>query len=122
MSLCATQAVADVTATRRWNDYIADLQARLTRERGLIPWETTLQNSNERANVNWRLFTMEWVVPFTCIIFAPNGIVTSMVDLPKGLTFRLLDPERPDRLPVLRGINFEPYKSFLAAQKPKSSS
>jgi hypothetical protein len=122
ISLCATQAMADIAATRRWNDYVAELQSRLTRERGLIPWETAMNTSNERANINWRLFTMQWVAPYTCIIFAPNGIVTSMVDLPKSLTFRPLDPERPDRLPKLRGINFEPYKSFFADQKSKDSS
>jgi hypothetical protein len=122
ISLCTTQAVADIAATRRWNEYVIDLQSRLTRERGLIPWETTLNTRNERADINWRLFNMEWVIPFTCVIFSPDGVVTSMVDLPKGFTLRLLDPERPDRLPKLRGINFEPYKSFFAAQKSKDSS
>jgi hypothetical protein len=117
ISLCVAQAVADVAATRRWNDYVVDLQSRLTSERGLIPWDTALHTANERADINWRLFEMPWVIPYTCVIFAPNGIVSSIVDLPEGTTFRPLDPERPERLPKLRGVNFAPYKSFFDAQK-----
>jgi hypothetical protein len=117
ISLCAAQAVADVAATRRWNAYVVDLQSRLANGRGLIPWETTLQTADAAADINWRLFEIGWVVPFTCIIFAPNGIVNAIIDLPKGTTFRPLDPERPDRLPALRGINYAPYKRFLADRR-----
>jgi hypothetical protein len=113
LSLCATQAVADVVATRRWNAYVADLQSRLADGRGLIPWETTLHTANERADINYRLFEIGWIVPYTCIIFAPNGIVNAIIDLPEGTTFRPLDPERPDSLPELRGIDYAPYKRFL---------
>ena len=120
ISLCVTQAVADAAATRRWNAYVADLQSRLIKWRGLVPWEETLQTGDERADTNWRLFNIGWVVPFPCIIFAPNGIVNAIIDLPKGTTFRLLDPERPDLLPKLRGINFAPYKQYLADQSTPS--
>jgi hypothetical protein len=115
-SLCATQAVADAAATRRWNTYVADLQSRLIEWQGLVPWEETLQTGDERADTNWRLFNIGWVVPFPCIIFAPNGTVNAIIDLPKGTSFRPLDPERPDLLPKLRGINFAPYKRYLADQ------
>ncbi|SHH48963.1 hypothetical protein [Bradyrhizobium erythrophlei] len=116
ISLCATQAVADAVATRRWNAYVADLQSRLVKWHGLIPWEETLQTGDERADTNWRLFDIGWVVPLPCIIFAPNGIVNAIIDLPEGTSFRPLDPERPDLLPKLRGIDFAPYKRFLAGQ------
>jgi hypothetical protein len=119
ISLCATQAVADAAATQRWNAYVADLQSRLVKWQGLVPWEETLQTGDARADTNWRLFNIGWVVPFPCIIFAPNGIVKAIIDLPKGTTFRLLDPERPDLLPKLRGINFTPYKRYhQSANKP----
>src|SRR3984957_20833393 len=39
ISLCATQAVTDAAATRRWNAYVADLQSRLVKWDGLIPLE-----------------------------------------------------------------------------------
>jgi len=116
VTLCATQAVADVIATRRWNAYVADLQSRLAEWRGLIPWETTLQTGDERTDTNWRLFNIGWIVPYPCVIFAPNGVVNAIIDLPEGVNFRPLDPERPDLLPKLRGINFAPYKRFLADQ------
>jgi hypothetical protein len=116
ISLCATQAVADAVATRRWNAYVADLQSRLVKWHGLIPWEETLQTGDERADTNWRLFNIGWVVPLPCIIFAPNGIVNAIIDLPEGTSFRPFDPERPDLLPKLRGIDFAPYKRFLAGQ------
>jgi hypothetical protein len=115
-SLCAAQAVADAAATRRWNAYVADLQSRLIKWQGLVPWEETLQTGDERADTNWRLFNIGWVVPFPCIIFAPNGVVNAIIDLPKGTSFRLLDPERPDLLPKLRGIDFAPYKRYFAKQ------
>ena len=118
-SLCLTQAVADTIATRRWDAYVADLQSRLLKWRGLIPWEKTLQTGDERADANWRLFNIGWVVPFPCIIFAPNGIVSAIIDLPKGTTFRPLDPERPDLLPKLRGISFEPYMRYLTQSQGK---
>jgi hypothetical protein len=116
ISLCATQAVADAVATRRWNAYVADLQSRLVKWQGLVPWEETLQTGDERADTNWRLFNIGWVVPFPCIIFAPNGMVNAIIDLPKGTSFRPLDPERPDLLPKLRGISFVRYKHYLADQ------
>ena len=49
-------------------------------------------------------------------VITPNGIVNAIIDLPKGTTFRPFDPERPDLLPKLRGIDFAPYKRFLAGQ------
>jgi hypothetical protein len=118
--LCAAQVTADVRATQRWNEYIADLQSRLVNGHGLIPWETTLHTDNERADTNWRIFKIEWVIPYMCVDFAPNGVVNTMIDLPKGLTFRPLDPEKLDRLPKLRGIDFGPYKRFLIEQKSGS--
>ena len=117
ISLCAAQVVADVCATRRWNAYIVDLQSRLVSGHGLIPWEATLHTGDERRDTDWRIFKIEWVIPYMCIIFAPNGVVNAMIDLPKDLTFRPLDPEKPDRLPKLRGIDFGPYKRFLITQK-----
>jgi hypothetical protein len=40
-----------------------------------------------------------------------------MIDLPINVTFRPLDPEWPDRLPELLGIDFGPFKLFSADQK-----
>ena len=51
-----------------------------------------------------------------CIILAPKGVVNAIIDLPKDLTFRLLDPELPDSLPKLNGIDYAPYQRYLAAQ------
>ena len=117
ISLCVAQVVADVCATRRWNAYIVDLQSRLVNAHGLIPWEATLHTGDDRVDTDWRIFKIEWVIPYMCIVFAPNGVVNAMIDLPKNLTFRPLDPERPDRLPKLRGVDFAPYKRFLITQK-----
>jgi hypothetical protein len=121
ISLCATQTVADVAATRRWNAYVADLQSRLVNGRGLIPWETTLHTANERADINWRLTQIGWVVPYDSIVYAPNGVVHAIISSPLGTTYRPLDPEQPDHLPRLRDINYGPYLGFLATQKSGSS-
>jgi hypothetical protein len=117
ISLCATQTVADVAATARWNAYVVDLQSRLANGRGLIPWETTLHTANRRADINWRLMNIGWVVPFDCIIYAPNGIVRAIIDTPTGTAFQPLNLKEPDHLPNLRGVNYTPYKGFLASQK-----
>jgi len=117
ISLCIAQAVTDVAATRQWNDYIADLQTTLDHEHGLIPWETRLSVANRRTAIDWRAFEIAWTIPYMCIIFAPKGVVNSIIDLPRDLTFRPLDPERPDRLPKLSGIDFAPYKHYLAEQR-----
>jgi hypothetical protein len=111
ISLCATQAVADVNATRRWTSYVTDLQSRLAIGRGLVPWEATLQTADEQADTNWRLFKIGWVMPHMSIIFAPNGIVRAIIAPPEGRTSSL--PLDPDHLPELRGINYAPYKRFL---------
>jgi hypothetical protein len=121
ISLCAAQAAADVVETRRWKTYIADLQATLVTERGLIPWETRLSVANRRAAIDWTKFEFIWTVPYMCIIFAPGGVVNAMIDLPKNLSFRPLDPELPDRLPVLNGIDYTTYRRYFAAQaSPRS--
>jgi hypothetical protein len=117
ISLCIAQAVTDLAATRQWNDYIADLQTTLDHEHGLIPWETRLSVGNRRTANDWRAFEIAWTIPYMCIIFAPNGVVNSIIDLPRDLTFRPLDPERPDRLPKLSGIDFAPYKRYLDEQR-----
>jgi hypothetical protein len=115
ISLCVAQSFADVAATWRWDAYVMDLRSRLTNGNGLIPWEATLHSGDERADINWRIFEIAWVIPFLCVIFAPKGVVKAMIDLPKGLTFRPLDPERPDDLPEIRGIDFAPYKQILGS-------
>jgi hypothetical protein len=110
VSLCVTQGVTDVAATWRWNAYVMDLRSRLTNGRGLIPWEATLNSGDERADINWQIFEISWVVPVLCVIFAPKGVVGAMINMPKGTAFRPLDPERPNDLPKIRGIDFTPYK------------
>jgi hypothetical protein len=117
ISLCATQTVADMAATARWNAYVVDLKSRLENGRGLIPWETTLHTANQRADLNWRLVNIDFAVPFECIIYAPNGIVRAIIDTPTGTAFRPLNLKDPDRLPNLRGVDYTPYKDFLSSQK-----
>ena len=78
--------------------------------------DDTLHGERTRRH-EWRIFKIEWVIPYRCIRFAPTGVVSAMIDLPKDLTFRLLDPEKPDRFPELPGIDYAPYKRFLAIQK-----
>jgi hypothetical protein len=106
-----------MTATWRWDAYAMDLRSRLTNGSGLIPWEATLHTGDNRTDTNWRIFQIGWVVPFLCVIFAPNGVVQAMIDMPKGTTFRPLDPERPDDLPEIRGVDFSPYKRILGSRK-----
>jgi len=111
-SLCVTQAVSDLVATHRWNSYIDDLRSRLAHGQGLIPWEATLQTSSELADANWKLFNKGWIVPYHSIIFAPNGVVRSIVGLPSGTSYRPVDPERPNGLPELRGIDYTPFRGL----------
>jgi hypothetical protein len=116
VSLCAAQAVADAVATQRWNAYVADLQSRLVKWRGVVSWESTLKTDDERADINWQLFNIAWLVPYPCVIFAPDGIVRAIIDLPKGTTLRPLDPERPRQLPNLRGIDFSQFQTAVDEQ------
>ena len=55
---------------------------------------------------------MGYPVPLRDLCAEENGVVKSMIDLPKGLTFRPLDPERPNDLPEIRGVDFTPYKQI----------
>jgi hypothetical protein len=55
------------------------------------------------------------------IIFARGGKVRAMIDLPPEMAFRPLDPEKPDELPNLRGIDYAPYRSSLASQAARNS-
>jgi hypothetical protein len=115
ISLCVAQSFADVAATWRWDAYVTNLRSRLTNGSGLIPWEATLHTGNERADIDWRIFEIAWVIPFLCVIFAPKGVVKTMIDLPKGLAFRPLDPERPNNLPEISGVDFTPYRRILSS-------
>jgi hypothetical protein len=112
--LSVTQATADIAATLRWRSYVDDLQSRLTTTRGLIRWEDTLATGDPKKDVNWRLMSIEWVIPLVCIVLSKNGLVTTMIDPRPEMTFRPVDPNSPDRLPVLRGVDFSPYRAALA--------
>jgi hypothetical protein len=114
ISLCAAQTVADIVATQRWHAFVVDLRSRLANARGLIPWETTLYTGEKRADLNWRLMATGWTIPQTSIVFAPSSSsIESIIDLPAGMTLRLVDPEKPDKLPRLRGVDYTPYRSYF---------
>jgi hypothetical protein len=118
ITLCAAQTAADIAATRRWHAFVADLQSRLASARGLIPWETTLQTGDKYADINWRLMATEWTIPVTSIVFAPTNSIKSIISLPARVTaVGSVDPEKPNQLPKLRAIDYEPYQRFFAAQK-----
>lgn len=111
--LCVAQSAADFAATLRWRTYVADLQSRLTAVSGLIPWNDTLVTGDAERDVNWRLMSIEWVIPLVCIVFSRDGSVTTMIDPRPEMTFRPVDPGKPDRFPVLRGVDFSPYRSAV---------
>lgn len=117
LSLCAAQMAADIAATRRWNAFVVDLQSRLGSLHGLVPWESMLHTGNDERDTNWRLMAVEWTIPFTSIVFAPTSHIQSMIDLPVGMSYRPVDPEKPDSLPKLPGVDFSPYRQFFAQQK-----
>jgi hypothetical protein len=117
ISLCAAQTAAEVAASRRWHAFVADLQSRLTEGRGLIPWETMLYTGDKRADLNWRLMAVKWTIPHTSIVFAPTHSIKAIIDPPTDTTYRPVDPEKPDQLPQLRGVDYTPYQQFFAIQK-----
>ena len=122
--LCVAQAAADVAATLRWGEFVTDLQSRLSTSSGLIPWERTERTGDTRRDLNWRLFVQpagSYLLPIMSVVWAKNGVVMSMIDSPVGETVRLVDPEKPDELPTLRGINFRPYIQALAAQRKENA-
>ena len=108
--LAAIQLVADVTATKRWNAFVADLQFRLTNSRGLIPWETTTHTGNLQIDENWRLLKIGWVVPYFSIVYAPNGIVRAIINCPIETQQPPFNPADAKLLPRLRGIDYSPYE------------
>jgi hypothetical protein len=115
--LCAAQAAADIAATRRWREYITDLQTRLSTSSGLIRWEDMVHTGDARRDLNWRLLDHSWLLPVMSIVWAKDGVVQSMIDWPVGSTWRPIDPEKPDTLPKLPGIDFRPYLRALDAQR-----
>ncbi len=117
-ALALAQATADIAATLRWREYLADLQGRLTLTRGLVRWDDTLVTGDPARDVNWRLMSMEWVIPLVCIVISKDGVVTTMIDPRPEMTFRPIDPSRPDLLPVIRGVDFSAYRA-AAVQKWK---
>lgn len=111
--LGGAQAAADIAATLRWRAYTIDLQSRLTATTGLVRWNDTITTGDREKDINWRLMSMEWVIPLVCIAFAKNGLVTTMIDPRPEMTFRPVDPAQPSRLPMLRGIDFSPYRAAV---------
>ncbi len=115
-ALGVAQATADIAATLRWRSYTADLQSRLMATKGLIRWKDTLITGDPARDINWKLMSMEWVIPLVCIVFARDGQVTTMIDPRPEMTFRPVDPGRPEQLPVVRGIDFSPYQATFAGK------
>ncbi|MGY8681592.1 hypothetical protein Q2941_27960 [Bradyrhizobium sp. UFLA05-153] len=119
IALCGAQTVADVAGTLRWHAFKIDLQSRLTKAHGLIPWEATLHTNDKRADVNWHLMAAPWVIPITSVVFSMNGVINSLVDLPTDMVEpdRPINPKQPDLLPKLPGVDYSPYRQFFVAQK-----
>jgi hypothetical protein len=63
-----------------------------------------------RQRNNWELMAAAWTIPITSIVFAPTSHIQSIVDLPAGMTYRSIDPEKPDQLPKLPGIDYSEYR------------
>lgn len=120
VSLSLAQGAADIAATWRWRDYTADLQQRLAASSGLISWESTVRTGDAQRDRDWRLLNHDWLMPIMSVIWSPGGIVRSMINYPAGYTWRPLDPEKPDELPKLPGIDFTPYVTAMraGARKP----
>jgi hypothetical protein len=114
--LCIAQTDADIVATTRWRDFVIDLQSRLATSQGLLSWQSTIVTGDQRRDLNWKLMNAGWVIPMMSIIFARGGVVSAMIDLPPEMTFRPLDPEKPDELPRFRGVDYSPCRRFLSSQ------
>ena len=99
VTLSLIQSVADIAATQRWNAFVTDLQLRLSNSRGLIPWETTIRTNDIQADKDWSLVKIGWVVPYFSIVYAPNGVVTAIIDRPKETIQCPLNPAQIDRFP-----------------------
>jgi hypothetical protein len=113
-ALGCAQITADVVATLRWRAYVTDLTNRLNSAAGRIPWSSTLQTGDSQRDTNWRLMSVEWVIPLMSITYAKGGVVSAMIDPRPEMTFRPLDPQKPDQFPKLRGIDFSPYKASFS--------
>ncbi len=85
-----------------WRAYAADLQSRLT------------TSGDAARDTNWRLMSVEWVIPLISIAFAKDGVVTTMINSRPGISFRPMDASRPDRFPALGGIDFSPFRAALS--------
>lgn len=114
-ALALLQASADVVATLHWQAYVADLRTRLSLARGLVPWNQTVESGDARKDEAWALMHLEWVAPLLSIVYADKGVVRAMIDPGPELTFRPVDPNKPDQLPNLRGIDFSPYRAAIAS-------
>ena len=117
LALCLAQTVADLVATGRWHAHVVDLRSRLAKAQGLIPWETMQHTGDARADTDWHLMAVSWVIPVTSIVYAPSPSINALIDLPAGSAYRPVDPEKPDLLPYLRGIDYSGYRRFFAVQK-----
>jgi hypothetical protein len=117
IALCGAQTVADIVATQRWHVFVVDLRVRLAHARGLVPWETVLRTGNASAETNWSLMAVPWLIPVTSIVYAPNGIINSIIDLPIDATVRSIDPKQPEHLPTAFGLDYGPYRQALAQQR-----
>jgi hypothetical protein len=111
------QTVSDVVATGRWQAYINDLSTRLAQSHGLIAWEDALTTGDPSRDRDWKLLSADWVMPMMSIVFSKDGVVSSIVDLPKDMTFRPFDPAKPETLPRFRGVDYGPYLEALSRQQ-----
>ena len=117
ITLCAAQTTADVVASSRWMAFASNLRSQLASRRGLIPWETMLHSGNRRRDMDFGLMAAAWTIPVTSIVFARTSHIQSLIDLPAGATYRPIDPEKPDKLPILPGIDYSAYQqAFNASQ------
>jgi hypothetical protein len=77
-----------------------------------------VHTGDARRDRNWRLLDHSWLLPIMSIVWAKDGVVRSMIDWPVGSSWRPVDPEKPDRLPKLRGIDYRPYIEALRKARP----
>lgn len=118
VALCGAQSTADIEASARWASFASDLRSQLASRRGLIPWEAMLHTGDRQRDADFRLMAAAWTIPLTSIVFARTSHIQSIIDLPAGMTYRPIDPEKPDQLPTLPGIDYSAYRQAFAASHP----
>jgi hypothetical protein len=101
-----------------WSDFIKGFEESLAAHRGLITWEQALAPLPEGHRQLWRRAVWPWTNPALSFLLSPEGKVATIIDNPRPVRWKPIDPAFPEDLPQSTFFDPTAYREALGRAGP----